>query len=160
MSNLRRQIDALDRALEANPTPLHPSGFRHTTLDRYPDRVAGITLVDEKPGFTGIYLRDPQGGLWPARTVSRRAEGGKHHDSVIDAWLSREGEHVDLRAKKGEKRRTRRARPSYGVGVLVFPKGGTKRGIINEKGIPGYWYVTWEDEQRTLESERDIVPLE
>jgi len=105
---LAKRLASAEPDAPSNLASLHPSGFRYTTLDRYPDRVAGITIVDEKPGFTGIYLRDPQGGLWPARTVNRRAEGGKHHNDVIDAWLSRDGAHVDLRAGKGKKHRGRR----------------------------------------------------
>ena len=42
---------------------LEPSQFKHTTLTAYPDKVVGVTLLDESPGFTGIYLRDEQGGL-------------------------------------------------------------------------------------------------
>ncbi len=40
-----------------------PSEFKHTTLSAYPDKVVGLTIVDEEPGFTGIYLRSPEGGL-------------------------------------------------------------------------------------------------
>lgn len=71
--------------------------FLHATLDKMPivDYV-GITLVDEKPGFTGIYLRYPCGGLWPARTVVR--DNPTHHDSVVNAWLAKPGVHEDKRA--------------------------------------------------------------
>ncbi len=47
-----------------------PTEFRHTTLPRCPAKVVGVTLLDEEPGYTGIYLRDEDGGLWPARTVN------------------------------------------------------------------------------------------
>ena len=75
-----------------------PSDFKHTTLTTYPDKIAGLTIVDEKPGFTGIYLRSSEGGLYPVRTVCR--EEGRIHDGVVDAWLSREGVHVDQRKGK------------------------------------------------------------
>ena len=71
-----------------------PSSFRHTTLTSYPDKIVGYTLLDESPGFTGIYVRDAKGGLWPARTVDRSLPA--HHKSVCDAWLAREGA-IDLR---------------------------------------------------------------
>ena len=71
-----------------------PQEFRHTTLAAYPERIVGVTLLDESPGFTGIYLRDAKDGLWPARTVDRAAA---HHDSVCEAWLSRPGKHEDKR---------------------------------------------------------------
>lgn len=74
-----------------------PQDFRHTTLKEYPNSVQGITLLDECPGFTGIYLRDANGGLWPARTVSRANEA--HHNSVCDGWLLKEGIHEDKRTK-------------------------------------------------------------
>ena len=48
-----------------------PSQFTHTTLANYPDKIIGVTLLDESPGVTGIYVRDEKGGLWPARTVNR-----------------------------------------------------------------------------------------
>lgn len=72
-----------------------PAEFRHTTLTIFPDKVVGITLLDESPGFTGIYLRDESGGLWPARTVNRSKV--KHHREVCDSWLSRPGIHEDKR---------------------------------------------------------------
>ncbi len=71
-----------------------PSEFKHTTLTEYPGRCVGITVLDEEPGFTGIYLRAACGGLWPARTVNR--ENPTHHNSVVSAWMEREGS-VDLR---------------------------------------------------------------
>jgi len=73
-----------------------PSQFRHTTLTAYPNRIAGVTLLDESPGFTGVYLRDEKGGLWPARTVSRAPI--KHHRNVCAAWLARPGAQ-DLRGQ-------------------------------------------------------------
>jgi hypothetical protein len=66
-----------------------PEQFQHTTLTAYPDKIVGVTLLDETPGFTGIYLRDPNGGLWPARTVNR--EDAQHHFDVCESWLSRPG---------------------------------------------------------------------
>ena len=65
------------------------SNFKHTTLEHYPINQVGITLLDESPGFTGIYLRDENGGLWPVRTVSKIPI--EHHDSVCKSWMSREG---------------------------------------------------------------------
>jgi hypothetical protein len=74
-----------------------PQDFRHTTLKVRPDSYQGITLLDECPGFTGIYLRDANGGLWPARTVSRENEA--HHTSVCEGWLLRKGIHEDKRTQ-------------------------------------------------------------
>ena len=31
--------------------------FKHTTLTRYPDKIVGVTLLDESPEAVGIYLR-------------------------------------------------------------------------------------------------------
>lgn len=78
-----------------------PKKFKHTTLDAYPAKLAGITFLDEAPGFTGIYLHDADGGLWPARTVDR--SDARHHESVLAAWTSdsRYGEVVDRRAVRG-----------------------------------------------------------
>ena len=87
-----------------------PSEFKHTTLKTYPESIVrsehgsasytpkrvGITLLDEEPGFTGIYVRDENGGLWPARTVSHQPP--KHHKSVCDAWLAGPGVHEDKRS--------------------------------------------------------------
>jgi len=85
-----------------------PNEFRHTTLAVYPEthigngkytpKAVGITLLDEKPGFTGIYLRDANGGLWPARTVDRSRP--EHYRSVIASWSKRENV-VDDRKYKG-----------------------------------------------------------
>jgi hypothetical protein len=75
---------------------LEPSQFNHTTLTAYPDKVVGVTLTDESPGFTGIYLRDEQRGLWPARTVNH--EPAEHHVNVCDSWLSRPGVNEDRRS--------------------------------------------------------------
>ena len=75
-----------------------PNDFRHTTLAEIPDEIVGITILDEEPGFTGIYVRSACGGLWPARTVDRSFP--EHHDSVVASWLSRDGVHVDLRAER------------------------------------------------------------
>ena len=71
--------------------------WKHATLASYPDKIVGITLVDEEPGMTGIYVRDPSGGLWPARTVDRSIQ--PHHDEVVAAWLQRPGQHEDRRRK-------------------------------------------------------------
>lgn len=86
-----------------------PSEFKHTTLAIAPESIvekdgqrtwtpkqAGITLLDEEPGFTGIYVRDINGGLWPARTVWR---GGDNYKSICDSWMTREGA-VDQRKFK------------------------------------------------------------
>ncbi len=73
-----------------------PTDFRHTSLERYPTKKIGITLLDEEPGFTGIYVRDENGGLWPARTVSHVPP--EHHRSVCDAWLAGPGVHEDRRS--------------------------------------------------------------
>lgn len=84
-----------------------PAEFKHTTLDVYPEsfvdgkwtpKRVGVTLLDEEPGFTGIYIRDENGGLWPARTVSHNPP--KHHRSVCNSWLSGEGIHEDRRTVK------------------------------------------------------------
>jgi len=82
-----------------------PESFKHTTLNLYPEsrrpdgtwtpKKAGITLLDEEDGFTGIYLRDAEGGLWPARTVNRACK--EHHESVCNAWLAKPGIHEDKR---------------------------------------------------------------
>lgn len=94
-----------------------PHHFKHTTLGHYPNAVAGITLLDEKPGFTGIYLRSPEGGLWPARTVNKRP--AKHHEQVVASWLDRQGEHVDLRVNSADKAKLAKLRK---LGVR-WPKG-------------------------------------
>ena len=73
-----------------------PQEFRHTTLTAYPKRIVGVTLLDESPGLTGIYLRDRKGGLWPVRTVNRA--DAQHHFDVCEAWLSKPGKHEDKRA--------------------------------------------------------------
>ena len=72
--------------------------FKHTTLKSFPHKVVGVTLVDEEPGFTGIYLRDEEGGLWPARTVNH--DPPEHHRNVCEAWMSRPGSHEDRRASR------------------------------------------------------------
>ena len=64
-----------------------PHEFKHTTLTAYPKKVVGVKLLEEEPGFTGIYLEDANGGLWPARTVNQAFP--EHHREVCDAWLSR-----------------------------------------------------------------------
>ena len=74
-----------------------PADFRHTTLTEPPEKIVGVTLLDETPGFTGIYLRDASGELWPARTVNRSKV--KHHREVCEAWLSRAGTHEDKRTR-------------------------------------------------------------
>lgn len=74
---------------------IDPQQFRHTTLAAYPNKIVGVTLLDETPGFTGIYLRDPSGGLWPARTVNRIP--AEHHRDVCEAWLAKQGKHEDKR---------------------------------------------------------------
>ena len=73
------------------------SEFKHTTLTEYPDRIVGVTILDEEPGFVGIYERDAQGGLFPARTVNRKPK--KHLERVIASWMAHEGENIDLSSK-------------------------------------------------------------
>ncbi len=65
-----------------------PPEFKHTSLTAYPNTIAGVSLLDESPTVTGVYLRNPQGGLWPARTVNKDS---KHYDDVCRAWLRRAG---------------------------------------------------------------------
>ena len=72
-----------------------PQQFQHTSLTAYPEKIVGVTLLDEAPGFTGIYLRDAKGGLWPARTVNRSKV--THHREVCEAWLCHPGIHEDKR---------------------------------------------------------------
>ena len=72
-----------------------PSQFTHTTLSGYPDKIIGVTLLDESPGVTGIYLRDKNGGLWPTRTVNRLPTEG--YETVCDSWLARPGVNEDKR---------------------------------------------------------------
>ena len=72
-----------------------PSQFAHTTLTSYPDKIVGVTLVDESPGVAGIYLRDKNGGMWPARTVSRFPT--EDYETVCDSWLARPGMNEDKR---------------------------------------------------------------
>jgi hypothetical protein len=76
-----------------------PSEFEHTTLKIFPSKIVGVTLLDEEPGFTGIYLRDGKGGLWPARTVSHNPP--EHHRSVCESWMARPGVNEDKRAIRG-----------------------------------------------------------
>jgi hypothetical protein len=78
-------------------------GFKHTTLTAHPESIisddkgnitgytpkqAGYVLLDEEPGVTGIYVKDVNGGLWPARTVTRSAP---NYTTCTQSWLSREG---------------------------------------------------------------------
>jgi hypothetical protein len=72
-----------------------PTQFKHTTLAACPNKIAGVTLLDEEPDVTGIYLRDATGGLWPARTVNRKPAA--RHRGICAAWLSRPGKHEDHR---------------------------------------------------------------
>jgi hypothetical protein len=72
-----------------------PSPFTHTTLTSYPDTIVGVTLLDESPGVTGIYLRDRNGGLWPARTVNRLPT--EDYQTICDSWLARPGVNEDKR---------------------------------------------------------------
>ena len=75
-----------------------PKQFCHTTLTAYPDKIVGVTLLDETLGFTGIYLRDPNGGLWPARTVNHSP--ARYHQDVCDSWLCHPGNHEDMRTER------------------------------------------------------------
>jgi hypothetical protein len=72
-----------------------PPQFTHTTLTSYPDKIVGVTLLDESPGITGIYLRDRNGGLWPARTVNRLPT--EDYETVCDSWLARPGVNEEKR---------------------------------------------------------------
>jgi hypothetical protein len=72
-----------------------PPQFAHTTLTSYPDKIVGVTLLNESSGITGIYLRDRNGGLWPARTVSRFPT--EDYQTICDSWLARPGVHEDKR---------------------------------------------------------------
>jgi len=67
--------------------------FHHATLTRYPDKIAGVTLLDEDDTHIGIYLRDASGGLWPARTVNRLPDD--RCKEICDSWLCHDGEHED-----------------------------------------------------------------
>jgi hypothetical protein len=69
--------------------------FKHTTLTRYPNKIAGVTLLDESPEAVGIYLRDASGGLWPARTVNRLP--ADRCEEICDYWLTRGGDNEDKR---------------------------------------------------------------
>ncbi len=70
------------------------------------DKVAGLVLVDEDGAgvFTGIYLCDPDGGLYPCRTVLRSDED--YHRSVVAAWIS------DPRYKSVDDRRNVQPQPA------------------------------------------------
>jgi hypothetical protein len=70
--------------------------WTHKTLEVFPHNIVGYNLRDEEPGFTGIYARDAEGGLWPARTVDFTSS---HYHSVCNAWLNREGS-IDERKTK------------------------------------------------------------
>ena len=70
--------------------------FKHTTLSGYPNNKVGVTLLDEEPGVTGIYIRDKDGGLYPARTVHRK--NPVYHKSVCDSWLTHPGINEDKRS--------------------------------------------------------------
>lgn len=74
--------------------------WKHKTASEYPDKIVGITLVDEDEAgeFTGIYLRDENDKLWPAMTVRRDIVD--HHTSVCESWLLRQGIHQDKRSVK------------------------------------------------------------
>jgi len=67
----------------------HSNQFKHTTLTSHPLKVAGVSFVEERPGFTGVYLRNEEGGFWPAREVAQKPK--KHHKSVCDAWAQHYG---------------------------------------------------------------------
>jgi hypothetical protein len=63
--------------------------FKHTTAKQFPAKISGYVLLDEEPGFTGIYaVEEGTGLLWPARTVDRAEP---HYNLVCGAWLAREG---------------------------------------------------------------------
>jgi hypothetical protein len=74
--------------------------WQHKTLDNYPDKdgeFVGVTILDERPGLTGIYLRTKEGLLWPARTVDRSLP--EHHAEVVAAWMQYKGINEDLRTE-------------------------------------------------------------
>jgi hypothetical protein len=58
----------------------------HATLANRPKYIAGISFIQEGHGFTGIYWRDPEGGLYFCRTVDQ--SDPKRHADVIRAWLA------------------------------------------------------------------------
>ena len=84
-----------------------PKDFKHTTLKVFPEsrredgtwtpKRAGVTLLDEDDKHTGVYIRDKEGGLWPARTISN--DPPEHHKECCEAWLSGPGIHEDKRSK-------------------------------------------------------------
>lgn len=68
-----------------------PNQFKHTTLDKYPDTndgFVGVTLLDEEPGFTGVYMRTKEGLLWPARTINH--DPPAHHRKCAASWMKHE----------------------------------------------------------------------
>lgn len=81
---------------EALVEEIDPQDWKYTTLKSFPYKRVGITLVDEKHGYTGIYIRDENGGLWPARTVSHKPK--KHHASVLNTWMSQYEDCQDKRS--------------------------------------------------------------
>lgn len=114
---------------------MDPQDFKHTTLKHYPgsrvnrkttpERI-GITLLDEKPGFTGIYIRNEFGGLWPARTVNRSNKA--HHDAVCKAWLDHVGINEDRRSTRFVKFMSDRS------ATWVSKSGKSEKSMPLEKG--------------------------
>lgn len=74
--------------------------FAHKTAEKYPDKIVGITLLDEdeEGEFTGIYLRDENDKLWPAQIVCRDIVD--YHTCVCESWLLHQGIHQDKRTVK------------------------------------------------------------
>lgn len=98
--------------------------FKHTTAKSYPDKIGGYVLLDEEPGFTGIYVIDAATGLlWPARTVNRAAEA--HYKLVCGAWLAREGAEDRRTIKEPTFLDLLRSRLTTG-GVMVVIESDTK----------------------------------
>ena len=64
-----------------------PSQFRHTTLTAYPNRIAGVTLLDESPGYTGVYLRDEKVGAGECHVLELTAKRKGATYQRILYWL-------------------------------------------------------------------------
>lgn len=62
--------------------------WKHQTAEKSPTtEPIGVDFFDdEETGFVTVYLRFPDGSLWPARTVNARLK--KHAKSVLDSWAN------------------------------------------------------------------------
>lgn len=98
-----------------------PDSFRYTTTEAYPDVVAGVDVLDENWDETGIYLRTPDGKLWPARTVSFN---NPRYAEIIQAWLSRDGVNRDRRTARPETRQA--VKDAYRMADELRAKGWTR----------------------------------